>query len=434
MDQIFYPADILLPGVKTDMGKWSVIACDQFTSEPEYWEEVEQIVGDAPSAFRITLPEVYLDSREEEPRLKKIRESMERYMDEDLFVTYPDSVIYLEREDSTGKMRPGIVGAIDLEQYDYHKGSRTPVRATEGTILGRIPSRLRVRQNASIETPHIMMLIDDRKKKVIEGLSGKTDRMKLLYDFDLMKGGGHIKGWVMDTQTRDQLIADLRELADTAEEEYRHNGGNQSCEGSPLIYAVGDGNHSLATAKEYYDQLKKSHPEQDFSGHPARFALVEVVNLHSSALEFEAIHRIITEANTDHLFARMTRELGLIKADHTDDAADVQSVVVVIKGEEERFIISKPSSKLTVGSLQNFLDKYIKEHSVTEDIKVDYIHGRENLKALTWKNGSMGFLLPDMHKSELFPGVEADGALPRKTFSMGHAQDKRYYTECRKIK
>ena len=441
MDQIFYPADILLPRPETDMEKWSVIACDQFTSEPEYWKEVEEFVGDAPSAFRITLPEVYLDTREEEPRLKKIKDSMKDYMDENLFVTYPDSVIYIERIDSTGTMRPGIIGAIDLEQYDYHKGTTPPVRATEGTILGRIPSRLRVRNNGSIETPHIMMLIDDEKKKIIESLSTKTEGMNLLYDFDLMKGGGHLKGWVMDPESQAQLIADLGDLADTAQKE--------SGQEEPLIYAVGDGNHSLATAKEYYEQLKKAHPGEDLSRHPARFALVEVVNLHSPALEFEAIHRIVTEANTDHLFAQMTKDLGLVRDDRThgqeqketfynkkaSDNSDeeVQAMSVVLKGEEERFIITKPCSKLTVGSLQHFLDTYIKEHSVTEDIKVDYIHGRENLKALTWKNGSMGFLLPDMHKKDLFPSIKADGTLPRKTFSMGHAEDKRYYTECRKI-
>lgn len=435
MDQIFYPADILLPAAGTDMKKWSVIACDQFTSEPEYWKEVEDIVGDAPSAFRLTLPEVFLDSKEEEPRLKRIRESMNDYMDEDLFETYPDSVIYIERIDSTGKMRPGIIGAIDLEQYDYHKGSVTPVRATEGTILGRIPSRLRVRKNASIETPHIMMLIDDEKKKIIESLSAKTDGMKLIYDFDLMKDGGHIKGWVMDHASRDQLIADLSELAEFARKE--------SGQDAPLVYAVGDGNHSLATAKEYYEQLKKSHPDEDLSKHPARFTLVEVVNLHCPALEFEAIHRIVTDANTDHLFAQMTKELGLVRDDMkheqghmavTDgNTENVQSMYVVLKGEEEKYIITKPCSKLTVGSLQHFLDMYTQEHSITEDIKIDYIHGRDNLKALTWKNGSMGFLLPDMHKKELFPSIKADGTLPRKTFSMGHAEDKRYYTECRKI-
>lgn len=434
MNQIFYPADILLPGPETDMEKWSVIACDQFTSEPEYWKEVETFVGDAPSAFRLTLPEVFLDTKEEEIRLQRIRQSMTEYMKKDMFVTYPDAVIYIERIDSTGKMRPGIVGAIDLEQYDYNKGSTTPVRATEGTILGRIPSRLRVRKNASIETPHIMMLIDDENKSIIEGLGDKTGGMKLIYDFDLMKEGGHIKGWVMDAKSRDQLIEDLGDLAETEEE--------KSGQEASLVFAVGDGNHSLATAKEYYEQLKKAHPGEDLSKHPARFALVEVVNLHSPALEFEAIHRLVTEANTDHLFAQMTKELGLVRDDReheqghkkaSDLNEDVQSMYVVLKGEEERYIITKPCSKLTVGSLQHFLDTYIKEHSVTEDIKVDYIHGRENLKALTWQNGSMGFLLPDMHKKELFPSIKADGTLPRKTFSMGHAFDKRYYTECRKI-
>lgn len=440
MKQIVYPADILLPDNNIDMSKWSVIACDQFTSEPEYWEDVEKLVGQAPSTFRLTLPEVYLDTDEEADRLKNIRESMKAYIDRKLLVTYPDAMIYVERTDSTGNVRAGIIGAVDLMQYDYHKGSRSPVRATEGTIIERIPPRLRVRQNAPVELPHIMVLIDDREKNVIESLADQiqTDRMQPVYDFDLMKGGGHLKGWLLGEELKKQVLEGLKKLAEQAEDSGQ---GDDS-----LVFAVGDGNHSLATAKEYYDQLRAAHPDEDLSAHPARFALAEFVNLHSSALEFEAIHRIVTNVNTNDLYASMTKALGLVRdnkktaaADSSDSSAkgtvhSVQKMRIVLKGQEEQVVITKPTSKLTVGSLQNFLDKYIAERSEREDIKIDYIHGEDNLKALTWQDSSIGFILPDMAKEDLFPSVKADGALPRKTFSMGHAEDKRYYTECRRIR
>lgn len=443
MNQIIYPADILLPDKNTNMSKWSVIACDQFTSQPEYWDDVEKYVGKAPSTFRLTLPEVYLETDEEENRLKGIRDSMEDYIKKGMLKSYPDSLFYIERTDSTGKLRAGIIGAVDLEEYDYHKGSKTPVRATEGTIVERIPPRLRVRNNAPIELPHTMILIDDRKKMIIESLAKRTADMELLYDFDLMKKGGHLKGWRMDPESKKMT---LKGLAALAKEE-------AALDDAPLICAVGDGNHSLATAKEYYEQLKQANPGKDFTGHPARYALAEIVNLHSPALEFEAIHRIVTNVNIEDLFAHMTRALGLVRDSHhtghsghghdsgsiaemessLDSGKEKQSMIIVIKGQEEKVTITRPTSRLTVGSLQNFLDEYIKEHAETGDIKVDYIHGKNNLKALTWQNGSIGFILPDMAKEELFPSVKANGALPRKTFSMGHAEDKRYYTECKKI-
>lgn len=466
MKQIFYPADILLPDKEVDMSRWSVIACDQFTSEPKYWEDVERIVGDAPSTLRLTLPEVYLESDEETVRLKDIRDSMEDYVARELLTVYPGAMIYIERTDSAGKVRAGIIGAIDLEMYDYHKDSASPVRATEGTIEERIPPRLRVRRNAPIELPHIMLLIDDIKKTVIEELGDKVSAMEPLYNFDLMKGGGHLKGWLLNPPMQKKVLHALDTLAQaqstdsdisSAPDIRKVSEADSVTEGNPLLFAVGDGNHSLATAKEYYEQFKAAHPKEDLSSHPARFALAEIVNLHSPALEFEAIHRIVTNVNTDDLFTRMTKFLGLVR-DNTkeaeyrqllgrqredsgatlvggeDEAFSQQSMIIVLKGQEEKVIITKPTSRLTVGSLQNFLDMYIEEHSDKEDIKMDYIHGRDNLKALTWQPGSIGFILPDMAKEELFPSVKADGALPRKTFSMGHAEDKRYYTECRKIR
>jgi len=438
MEQIFYPADILLPGRETDMTKWSVIACDQFTSEPEYWEKVEHLVGEAPSTLRLTLPEVYLDTDEEENRLTKIGETMRRYLKGGLLTLHPDALVYIERTDSSGKVRPGLIGAVDLEQYDYHKGSTSPVRATEGTIEERIPPRLRVRRSASIELPHIMMLINDPKKEIIEGLHRQTASMELLYDFQLMMGGGSIKGWLLTPGQKERVLLAFQELAEASDPDATEEKEDRT--DAPLVFAVGDGNHSLATAKAFYEQLKAACPKQDMSTHPARFALAEVVNLHSSALEFEAIHRIVTNVNTDHLFAFLTKELGLVRestpASEKDNASfgeDVQRITIVVKGQEERVLITRPSSKLAVGSLQNALDAYRRENRMQEEVGLDYIHGRDTLKALTWEPGSVGFILPDMKKEELFPTVKADGALPRKTFSMGHAEDKRYYTECRRF-
>lgn len=418
MKRAFYPADILLPKKDIDREKWAVVACDQFTSEPEYWEDVDRIVGDLPSTYHMILPEVYLETEKEAARLATIRESMDSYMKEGILEEYPDAMIYMERTDSTGKIRAGIVGAIDLEQYDYHKGSTSLVRATEATVVERIPPRIRVRQNAPIELPHIMILIDDENKTVVEALGQQKDSMESLYDFDLMKKGGHLKGWLVGKELQEQVLTAIDALAEKEENPE-----------DVLLFAMGDGNHSLATAKEYYEQVKAAHPGEDMSGHPARYALVEIVNLHSPALEFEAIHRIVTNVNVDDLLQEMKEALGMKPADGSEDA-DTQVFSIVKNGQQERWAVTKPTSKLTVGSLQNYLDAYGKEHP----IHMDYIHGTDTLCQLTMQPNSVGFLLPDMGKEELFPTVKADGALPRKTFSMGHAEDKRYYMECRKIR
>ncbi len=454
MNRAFYPADILLPKKGTDMSRWSVIACDQFTSEPEYWEETEKIVGEAPSTLRMILPEVYLDGPQEEEKLEQIRQSMENYLEEDLFSVYEDSMIYVERTDSSGKVRAGIVGCIDLEQYDYHKGSDSLVRATEATVEERIPARIRVRKNAPLELPHIMLLIDDKGQTVIEPCGQYRKEENLLYDFDLMQGGGHLRGYLLDKKEQERILAALDLLAEEQAgniqpEDPKSDGRvSGSGESSAMVLAVGDGNHSLASAKEFYEQLKAAHPEEDYSTHPARYALAEIVNLHSPALEFEAIHRIVTETDVDALLEEMTEKLGLVfekenvpKENAGEDTAGensgihdldkgCQEMYIVRNGLCQKTIITRPVSKLTVGSLQAFLDTYQKEHPLS----MDYIHGADTVLALSGEEGCVGFLLPDMAKGDLFPSVMADGALPRKTFSMGHAEDKRYYTECRKIR
>lgn len=424
MNKAFQGADIMLPREDIDSSSWSVVACDQFTSEPEYWEDVDKIVGDTPSTYHMILPEVYLEEPDAEERIAKINQTMKEYIDGDVFETYKDSMVYIERIDSTGKMRAGLVGRFDLEEYDFHKGSSSLIRATEATVIERIPPRIKVRKNAEVEMPHIMILIDDIKRTVIEPLGEKKSQMKKLYDFDMMKGGGQISGYLVDKEIQKEIFGALDVLASREYFDAQYGLPDKPV----LMYAMGDGNHSLATAKEFYEQLKAAHPGEDMSDHPARYALAELVNLHSEALEFEAIHRILTEVDAKDLFEKMTAKLGLEKA--ADGLSeDAQIFDKVENGVSEKYVITKPTSKLTVGSLQMFLDEYLKETGG----KIDYIHGDDVLKNLTKQENSIGFILSVMKKEELYPTVIVDGALPRKTFSMGHAADKRYYMECRKI-
>ncbi len=400
----FRSADILLPA-DADMTKWAVVACDQYTSEPEYWANAENTVLDAPSTLRLVLPEIYLEQEGVEDRILKINENIKAYLESGIFKEYKNAFVYLERVQADGKPRQGLVGAVDLEEYDYHKGSASSVRATEATVPERIPPRLKIRENAEIELPHIMILIDDELKTVIEPLEGNCPEK--LYDFELMLGGGHARGFLVPEEMHEKIDSALVKLS----------------EKSPMLYAMGDGNHSLATAKEHYEKLKRENPDKDLSSHPARYALCEIVNLHSEALEFEAIHRILTEVDTADLLEKMEEHLGLSneKSEH--------GLWAHLDGKKVRKYIHKPLSKLTVGSLQIFLDEYVKRSGC----KIDYIHGDDVLAKLSEVPNSIGFELETMKKQELFPAVVADGALPRKTFSMGHAYDKRYYLEAKKI-
>lgn len=419
MQTAFQPANILLPDPKkTDMKKWSVVACDQYTSEPEYWEQVTKIVGDADSTLKLTLPEIYLGSTEEASRTQSIAKNMEAYKTEGIFQEYKNALIYVERTQNDGRLRQGIVGKIDLEQYDYNKGSVSPVRATEATVLERIPPRVKIREGAPMELPHIMILIDDATKTVIEPLAAQKETMQTLYDFDLMQKGGHIAGYLPTQEMIASVEAALEALGEPENFKKKYN-----TDLVPLVYAMGDGNHSLATAKACYENLKAAHPDQDFSNHPARYALVEIVNLHSEALEFEAIHRVVTEIDPKAFLQELYTVLDLT------EGTEGQSFVIVDGTEEKTVQIGKVSSSLTVGSLQNFIDAYLKKNGG----KVDYIHGMDVTKRLAQAEDALGFILPDMGKEELFPTVMKDGSLPRKTFSMGHAEDKRFYLECREI-
>ena len=415
----FKRGNILLPK-NTDMTKWSVVACDQYTSEPEYWNDVEKIVGDAPSTLKLTLPEIYLEDENVSERIAKINSNMKALLDEDFFNEYKDSMIYLERTQSDGKIREGLIGVVDLEAYSYEKGAETPIRATEKTVIERIPPRVKIRENAPLELPHIMILIDDDKKRIIENLKNKVSEDDIVYDFDLMKNGGHVKGYLLNEETMDEVDKGLKELADKEVFAKKYDVNNKEV----LLFAMGDGNHSLATAKACYEKLKETMSEEEYLNNPARYALVELVNLHSPALEFEAINRVIFNTNPEKLLNSL-KEYYQINKD-----GNGQEIEVITNDADEKWYIENPKSNIAVGSIQIFLDEYLKNN----EGKIDYIHGEETTKNLAKQSGNVGFIFEAMPKNELFKTVILDGSLPRKTFSMGHSYDKRYYLESRKIK
>ena len=419
----FYPADILLPQT-AEMKKWPVVACDQFTSQPDYWQAAEAAVGEAPSALRLVLPEVYLNGPDVDKRIETINAFMDRCLADGQFRTLSDSLIYLERTQSDGRVRHGLIGCVDLEQYDFTPGSGALIRATEGTVLERIPPRVRVREHAALELPHVMLLADDPGRTVIEPLSGQTAEMRPLYDFDLMERGGHIRGWELTPEQWGQTARALAALADPDAFNARYR-----TSGLPvMLFAVGDGNHSLATAKECYERQKKLCPPEQWDSLPARYALVELNNLHDDSLEFEPIHRVVFGADPEELLDALA---AFYPGSSRTDRPEGHRLAWVARGQEGTVSVPQPSAQLPVGTLQHFLDEYLLSHP---GARVDYIHGEDVVRSLAAQPDTVGFLLPAMGKEELFPTVIHDGVLPRKTFSMGEAHDKRFYLEARRIR
>ena len=418
----FRPADILLPKKGTDMTKWAVVACDQFTSQPEYWQAVEDTVADAPSALRLILPEAALNAPDVEERISAVNAAMRNYLDGGLFDTLENSLLYIERVQSDGKIRHGLIGMVDLEQYDFTPGSGALIRATEGTVLSRIPPRVKVRKDAPIELPHVMLLIDDPNKTVIEPLTRSSGDMEELYRFDLQQGGGSVTGWKLTAAQMNQTAEALAALCSPQEQAWKYG----VKDAPPLLFAVGDGNHSLATAKQCYEDLKKVTPEDQWASLPARYALVEVVNNHDSALQFEPIHRVVFGVKPEAV-------LDAFKAYYPgayEGQGEGHVITYTHEGGTGFLTVPQPRVQLAVGTLQAFLDSYVKDHGG----EIDYIHGDSVTDRLGSQPDSIGFKLPAMGKQQLFKTVMADGVLPRKTFSMGHAQDKRYYVEARKIR
>jgi hypothetical protein len=425
--------EIYLPKPGTDLTKWAVIACDQFTSQPEYWLKVDEYVGGAPSTLNLILPEVFLEKPGEEERIQQIQSKMKAYLDNGT-LQRREGLIYVERS-VNGKTRKGLILCLDLECYDFTKGSTSLIRATEGTIVERLPPRMRIRQGAMLELPHILVLIDDPRRTVIEPLEAARGGLEKIYDFELMLGSGHLRGYAVDEKTEKMVVENLAGLAKPENFSAKYGLG---IEEPVLLFAMGDGNHSLATAKAVWEKMKP----QIGLDHPARYALVEIENIHDEGLEFEPIHRVlfglkksIFEKLHDHFgenFAYKTvrsAEEMVMQVDELNGPK--QAIGIAVGGKGFGVIeIANPVSNLPVGTIQACLDAFLKEGGAE---KIDYVHGSEVVCSLGVQPGNAGFYVPGMDKSELFKTVILDGALPRKTFSMGEAKEKRFYMEARRI-
>ena len=412
---IFTKTKIMLPKTE-NMTKWSVVACDQYTSERDYWERVKKTVGDAPSTLNLIFPEVYLEDEDKEERIEKINSAMKNYVKEGILKELSPCYVYIERTLKDGSVRKGIMGCVDLEEYDFSKGSTSKIRATEGTVLERIPPRVKVRENASLELPHIMLLIDDEEKQVIESVAKEKENFEKLYDFELMENSGSIKGYLVDEESAEKFETALSRLGEKEVFKNKYN-----TEKDVLHIAVGDGNHSLATAKTCYENLKAKFGDKA-KQMPQRYALCELGNLHDESRLFEAIHRVVFGASNEE-FVKALKNKYVLKEGEGED-----SFTIVSDGKETSYVIENPDFNLTVGCIQSVIDSFIKETGAT----VDYIHGENVVKNLS-KDENFGIILKCMKKTELFPTVILDGALPRKTFSMGEAHDKRFYLEARVI-
>ena len=405
MNDALHTAEILLPRPGIDLAKWAVVACDQFTAQPEYWERARAIVGDAPSALNLILPEVWLS--EGEARTPAIHRAMSEYLDGGLLApAVKDGFVLTERTTPAG-VRPGLVAALDLEAYDFRPGSASLIRATEGTVLERVPPRAKVRAGAPVERPPVRMLLDDPGQTVVEPLYRRRDSLRKLYDFELMLDGGHLRGWAVEK-------GDARGVFDAIDALLRR------CDG--LLYAVGDGNHSLAAARQCWLEVREGLPAEARANHPARFALVELVNLACPALVFEPIHRALFGVDPAALMAEYRAYL----AENGADEGEGDDLVAFDMTRAWRFRSKQHPLRL----LQAFLDGWLERQPGTE---IDYIHGADALRALVDRPDAMGFMPRAFAKEELFDYIRRWGVLPRKTFSMGEANEKRYYLEARRI-
>ena len=408
MKQVFYPADILLPKKEIDYTKWAVIACDQFTSEPEYWQAVKEYVDEAPSTLDLIFPEADLPDVNVH-RIDWIHHCMNNYLIRDLFDEYRKSYVYVERTLADGSLRCGIVGMVDLEEYDYSGHSITAIRATEETVMERIPPRTAVRKNASLDVSHIILLCEDEKKELIEGVSKIKEELPLLYDLDLMEEGGHIQGRLLEKEAVKSFNRALRSYIRRQEEKYGKD---------PVCFLLGDGNHSLACAKDCYEEWKSNHPNTDTMHLPLRYALVELNNIYSYEQEFEPIHRLVRGVDPEKLLNELDcgRKTGLPVKWYAKDA-------------EGTIYLDNSFGGIALGILQPLLDAYIEENGG----EIDYIHGLASLKKTANEENTIGFELTAIGKDAFFENVTRYGVYPRKTFSIGEAKEKRYYMECRNI-
>ena len=409
------PAQILLPAPGVKPETWACIACDQYTSEPEYWRKAFAAAGDAPSAIRLILPEY--DLKNSETLIPRIHQAMADYLAKGLLAPAVDpGFILCERTIASGT-RLGLVCAVDLEEYSFEKGSLPLIRPTEQTITDRLPPRLKIRRGAPVELTHIMILIDDPDRTVLEPLQAAKASLRKVYDFDLMMGGGHLAGWAVEGE---EMLArvdqSLNALMDTKGEH-------------PLLLAVGDGNHSLATAKAYWNEIRESLSEAERENHPARYALCEIVNIHDEALLFEPIYRIVTGTTRMEIMAAW-KQYAAQHGMHLDREGEGHRFTVVSADGEGTVVVKDPEGASPCETIQKFLDDFLANHPGTG---IDFIHGEASLRTLAEKPGTVGFLLPEIDKHSFFKDVETLGVLPRKTFSMGEADEKRIYMEAKRI-
>ena len=420
-------ADILLPREGIDLKKWATVACDQYTSEPEYWLDVEKIVADSPSTFRITFPEVYLEKEGKKERIRNIVKTMEDYIEEGVFTEYKDSFILVKRT-CDGKSRYGLMAALDLDQYDYSKDSRSLIRATEGTILERIPPRKEIRKDAPLELPHIMVLISDEKRSVIEPLKDKMDSLKRIYSTELMKDGGYLEGYLIDSDEDKEMIYQAFESLYSALDK-----------NNPLLFAMGDGNHSLATAKSCWEDMKKGLSEEERKDSKARYALVEIENIYDEALLFEPIHRVFFNLSMDEFEKEVLKYAKGMTYHREKSIEDMVERINSRDGLVFGLSVNNELYSLEVKGSRNFLSASLMQ-SVIDSLKernacqIDYIHGIDVTVKLSNEGNNIGIILPDVDKSSFFETVIKEGSFPRKTFSIGHANEKRYYMEARRIK
>ena len=414
LSDCFLPGEVLLPKVE-DLEKWSVIACDQFTADPAYWERVSAYVGDAPSTLRLMLPEIWLGRTDRSALEAAIIQSMKSYLDRGLFRTLPDSYIYLERTLSGGGLRRGILGLLDLEYYDYREDSRSPIRATEGLVPDRLPPRLRLRRAAALEMPHLVVFCDDPAMEVMD--CARACAGEELYDTPLMEGGGRVKAWRITGGGASRVRAALSVLGDKDRLRLRYGETD-----APVLYAVGDGNHSLATAKRDWEELRETLTPEERATHPARFTLAELVDLHESAIEFEPIHRVLFQTDPasflEEAKAAFAPWKGRGRPLHCLTAAG--EITLTVDG--------------TIGECIGFCESFMEGYQARHGGTIDFIHGAAEVASLCREKDRAGLLMPEMHKSDLFPSIIRSGSLPKKSFSIGPARDKRYYLECRRIK
>lgn len=421
------PADIMLPKENIDLQKWAVVACDQYTSNREYWQRVKDTISDSPSTLNMIYPEVYLEDGNEEEVINKINENMSKYVKNNIFDTYK-SCFFLIKRTANGASRWGLIGTLDLESYDYSADSTSLIRATEGTILSRIPPRKKIRENAPLELPHIMVLIDDKDRTLIEPFKKDLSKLKKVYDTQLMENGGEIQGYLINEDSQfEQIASSLEGLYNKLDPK------------NPLLFAMGDGNHSLATAKSCWEDIKKTLSEDEIKNHPARFALVEIENIHDEGLQFEPIHRVLFDMNKEEFEALLIKRCSSFTATQIDSKDELKKSIEEVEGQTFGFVTEKdgmllykvedPDGSIAAGTIQLILDEMVENKIGT----LDYIHGFDDTIELGMKPNNIAILMPEVSKSTFFDAIIVDKALPRKTFSMGEANEKRFYLEARSL-